>query len=378
MFACRKVLTVLMILLSLKSGVKTQCVQNGSKVSCERIKQITPGFLSTIYENVTSIEINNRNEISEVAARTFKSIKNLERLTIRWSRIKKIYGETVRDLPNLKYLFLNYNGITEIYTPAFLNLPKLQKVYLSYNNLTVVRKGIFRNVTQLESIILSHNNINHFEDESFQEVTNLKKLTLDHNKLETIFLHDILSHPEKLETLWLHNNSLTFITNYMLQKLTNLKILNIGFNQISVIESGSFQHTPNLNTLVLTHNKLKDIDGDIFPRSGMDFLKNLYLDHNRLMYLTSKFFVRSSGLRKITLMGNPWFCQCLKEIYSVLNENGIEEKCQGPFSKGQRPVCVNGDVLDSCRHTYNAQLSAKFLKYMKDFPVYVHALDCHL
>ncbi|CAG9859259.1 unnamed protein product [Phyllotreta striolata] len=374
------VLASLVYFILVSSGAYSDCVRNGNSLVCNNLGQISGRIFDDSYRNITDIKVDNKNEHTDLLNNAFIKMPHLTKISVVNSRIDSIYSTSIQNLTNLKQLWFSRDGITKIHQSAFTNLPSLEKIYLSHNELKSITKGILSNTTALKSIILSHNKISTIENEAFFDLPNLKMLALDHNELSTVFVHKLVSHPGVLELLWLHNNSLTLLTNYMLEKLGNLQTLNAGFNEISTVEANCFQHTPNLVTLVLTHNRLKELDGEVFPRSGMQLLRNLYLDNNLLMYLSSTFFIRAGGLKRATLMGNPWHCGCLEEIYRVFRENGIEEKCQGIFIDNQRPICVGGDVVNKhCSHVYSRELSEKYMNYMKRFPVpYVRGFRCVL
>ncbi|KAJ8927331.1 hypothetical protein NQ314_020217 [Rhamnusium bicolor] len=341
------------------------CDNVNNRVLCTSVNEVSNVTLSPLEDisSVTEIEIRNNSEL-HLSASAFKSTVNLERVVIEFNNINNIFSDTFKDLP-LKYVSIQYNNIKTIFPRAFSDLPDITKLILTGNNLKEIPRRVFSNLP-IQELKLSKNNISTIEDMALENLPNLKNLKLDHNKLVSIFVHRILSYPTQLEILWLHNNSLTMVTNYMLQKLANLTVLNLGFNSISVIEPNSFVQTPKLGTLVLTHNQLKEIDGSIFPRTGLVYLKKLYLDNNKLMFLSSNFLFPLNGLRRITLVGNPWYCSCLNDVQILLAENKILEKCAEDYNNGKRPVCVSEIVADNvCRHTYNEALSEKYETYKK-------------
>nr|XP_023029071.1 leucine-rich repeat-containing G-protein coupled receptor 4-like [Leptinotarsa decemlineata] len=345
---------------------------------CDSVTELSEIYFDDNLENVKSLTIVNAHSELWVPVSAFRPFRNLEVLDIENIRIRRLYGDTFKDLP-LKKIFIQNDGVEEIFPGTFRNLSLLQTLNVKNNNLSTVSKGIFKDLPMLTSLTLSKNQISSIENSALENLSMLSKLHLDNNKLHTVFVHKIVSHPEKLVILWLHNNSLTFVSNYMLEKLTQLKLLNLGFNRISAIEANAFDQTPQLVTLVLTHNKLKEVDGSIFPISGMNYLEKLYLDNNELMFLSSSFFLRQNSLKKITLVGNPWACACLDVINRILMENGVMEKCQDLYVSGLRPICVNRYASDKvCSYKYDSELSNIYLDYRKKFPLYVNLLSCYL
>ncbi|KAJ8921842.1 hypothetical protein NQ315_008474 [Exocentrus adspersus] len=313
----------------------------------------------------------------EVRSNSFKSATKIRTLIISHNRIiNKIYRNSFQDLP-VHSLKLTNNSISSIFPRAFSNLSLLEALQVDYNNLQEIPTGVFVNLP-VKSLKLSHNKIFTIKNAALEDLSNLNKLMLDHNNLETIFLHKILKYPQRLEILWLHNNSLTAVSNYMLLKMNNLKILNLGFNPLTSIEPNSFSQTPKLNYLVLTNTHLKEIDGNVFPRTGMDYLENMYLDNSKLMYLKSNFFVGLGSLRKVTLVGNPWLCPCLTAVERILAENNVREMCAEAYTNGSRPICVNDQVNNECKPIYNEALSEKYERYKTEHPFYTPTINCIL
>ncbi|XP_018562323.1 leucine-rich repeat-containing protein 15-like [Anoplophora glabripennis] len=372
---------VFLITLVLANSVKkseSSCESVNYEVKCDSVRDITSAVIEKIpgINKVTRLYIKFSPHLI-IFPRAFSAAVNLERVIISYNKIDRISSGTFKDLP-VKYINLGHNGINNIFPAAFSNLKFLESLRVDGNNLKQIPLGVFINLP-MQDLALSKNNIPAIENMALENLPNLKKLRLDNNKLESIFVHRILTYPERLELLWLHNNSLTTVSNYMLQKLTNLKILNLGFNSISLIEPNSFEQTPKLNYLVLTHNHLKEIDGSIFPNTGMQFLEKMYLDNNKLMFLSSNFLVGLRKLKKITIVGNPWICSCLNTVQRLLAENNIQDMCNEEYNSGSRPVCVNENVDDTeCRYSYNDNLSERFETYKKDHPLYRRIISCIL
>ncbi|CAH1103703.1 unnamed protein product [Psylliodes chrysocephalus] len=357
MFVIRFVLVSCFGLVILKS-VEAEFIKGyaGGVLVCENVTKITREVLNENYENFKSIRIWNTSEPFGISP--FTNMKNLKIIQIGGSRIGIIYSETFKDLSHLQYVYIDHVIIGDIQESVFYNLPQLEKVEIMYTNIPFLRKGIFRNVPQLSLIYLQNNNIRYIENEPFYNVPYLKVLLL-------------------------HNNLLTVVTKDMMYNLANLVHLNLANNSISIIEKNSFDATPILTKLNLEDNQLKTLDLDIFPSTGMENLKVIYLNSNQLMYLPSKFFTRTPALEEIGLSHNPWFCPCLFKIYGILNRSNIREvwvkeiciksrdnpcKKPMPFSPWRLPICINRNVLDiNCINTYSPKLSGKYLKYTKDY-----------
>lgn len=312
-----------------------------------------------VHQSVDSLTIRNGFNGPSLPQYIFQSSK-VKRISINDCKIKNIRENTFVDLLAV-YISLRDNKIEAILPGAFKKLTQLERLSLTHNNLKVVQAGVFTNLP-IADLTLSHNLIDTIEDVAFVNLPNLKKLRLDSNRIENFFISKIIDDPSRLEILWLHNNFLKALTNYMLQGLINLTLLNVGFNKIETIEEGTFGQTPKLQTLVLTNNVIKELDGSVFPREGLRTLENIYLDNNVLMYLPSSFFFRLNFLKKVTLVGNPWLCPCLDVISRILYDNGIKEKCRNEYGSGGKPVCVSEPSEKICSFKYNNDLSVKYLQ----------------
>ncbi|CAH1110009.1 unnamed protein product [Psylliodes chrysocephalus] len=334
-------------------SIEAQCVSsyNGIGLVCKDIKKISREILNENYEDTLLFHIINTTEPLGLSA--FKNMKNLIYLKISGGKIGIIFSNTFKDMPLLQEVDIESVRIEEIQESTFFNLPGLEKVTITNIDISFLRRGIFRNVPELSHISLRNSNLRYIESESFYEVP-------------------------KLESLFLDKNLLTIVKKNMLYKLTNLNTLILAYNNISIIENNSFDHTPNLSILDLTNNQLKELDWNMFPTTGMKYLKGIYLYNNLLMYLPSNFFTRLPNLGKIFLNHNPWFCPCLRDIERTLYENNILElslpkssklKWLAPEQPSPRiPICINKNVSDNiCTNTYSEELSKKYSKYLKDY-----------
>lgn len=346
------IVSVICLFVIRKAHAKCHIVK--SVATCESID-----IPEQVYRSVDVLEIENGVKETFLPKYLFRYSK-LDKLSISNCNITKISADTFVDL-SCSYISLVNNSIEVIFPGAFRNLTRLDKLLIGRNKLKTIESEVFINLP-ISVLTLSRNSIETIEDTALKGLPNLKKLHLDNNQLDNVFVHKIIDYPSRLEILWLHNNSIKLLTNYMLKELRNLKLLNVGFNKIDTIEDATFGQTPQLDTLVLTHNLIKEMNGDVFPQKGLNFLKKLYLDHNELMFLTSRFFLRLNVLKRITLVGNPWLCPCLDDISRILYDNQIMERCQNEYNSGGKPVCISDPSQSSCTYKYNDELCNKYIQ----------------
>lgn len=308
-----------------------------------------------------------QNAINNLSRDVIKNFLKLKTLHFYSNKIEIIRNETLEN-QNLEILAFYECSVKTIENDAFVNLPKLKELRITINNLTQIQKKVFNNLP-IRTLALSGNQISQIEKLSFANLPNLEYLFLDNNNLSEFNVPEFVTNLSKLKRLWLHQNKISEITNYMLEGLTNLSVLNLGFNRISQIEPKSFEQTPKLTTLVLAHNFLKILDGSVLPSVGLQELKILYLDHNRLMYLSSNFLFRLNSLKLITIGGNPWSCPCLDLVLRWLDDNNVDLKCDKEFFNGERPTCVvplrkNSDV---CVYSYDERSFNLFKNYYETY-----------
>lgn len=318
------------------------------------------------FTNVELIEkLNIFQAVNGIGSNAFYHFRALRILNFTQNQIGTIPKRIFKNF-NLKFLSFVNCGIKEIEARAFESLPQLDYLQITGNLLSTIKRDVFANLS-VRTLDLSNNGIKKIEKSAFSELVNLARLFLHTNHLSKFSAQEHLSfgHLPKLNNLVIYNNNLSAINQYMLEGLTNLQGLNLGFNQISNIEPFSFSQTPTLQILALGHNNLKELNSNILPNQGFANLKSLYLDHNKLMFLTSNFLLRLQGLKGITIGGNPWVCPCLDLIFNWLNDANVELSCDGTFLRGEKPICVVPGDANVCTYSYDLKL----------YRTYTHSLE---
>lgn len=343
------------------TNVDATCTVDNKFASCDSWDN--PQY---IYDNVEGIEIRNVSDKALLPQNLLRATK-FTAIDIIYCRIPKILAETFVDLP-VEYLTLSNNGIEYIQPGAFRNLTVLYSLHLNNNKLKNITAGIYNDLP-IRTLTLSRNDIATIEDSSLKGLKQLYCLYLDSNKIESIFIHKIVEFPDQIEIVFLQNNHIRNLTRLMMKRLSNLLELNLGFNRIETIQPRTFELTPKLLSLVLSGNLLREIDANIFPKRGSN-IQGLCLNHNQLMFLSSNVFFRLNSMKKVSLVGNPWLCPCLKLISKLLYDNQIREHTTLEFESGEQPVCISDFSINGCEYVYKTKLCERYFEFVNNAPVY--------
>jgi hypothetical protein len=164
--------------------------------------------------------------------------------------------EVPKDLQhNVTILNLSDNNITTIKRHDFSNMAKVKKINLSYNKIHTITDGSFEDARDLEELNLSYNNIYRFPRNIFSRNNNLTKVYLKKN--------------------WLHEIGYLPKTAHILES-TSLTYLDISFCNVTSISPEAFSGLPNLETLNMSGNSLKELDVEIIKQ--LKSLKELHIE----------------------------------------------------------------------------------------------------
>lgn len=269
------------------------------------------------------------------------------------------------DLTRVTNISWQYSTIRFISPGAFNNTST--NIYLSHlsvqhTNLTVIVPGVFSNLACLR-LILSGNQINIIDNGAFYNIVGLTELRLGENALTKFNGEDIVGEAPDLTRLFLGKNWITTLNEYSFRGMTNLKYLDLSHNLISTVEDGTFAETPFIVIILLSSNRLKNLNPYMFAVSMYNF-KLLNVAHNRLQYLSFAFLSRIASLEVMNLIGNPWSCPCLDLVLRFMNDNDVNVVPSSDDFKGKRPICVSKTKVCIYRYdkdTYELYTSASKL-----------------
>ncbi|XP_076022686.1 toll-like receptor 9 isoform X1 [Genypterus blacodes] len=259
--------------------------------------------------------------------------------------LKKGPFETMK---KLVYLNMAFNRIDLYYSDAFIGLrPTLRVLDLSNNQFHFEMKGMghrfefLQHLTNLEVLSLANNKIgmridqrlissslkylyfsgNHLDYmwasnnnyiHFFQNLSNLIYLDISENELRSVSRHVLCSLPRSIKTLSISNNRLKYFPWENITALSNLCHLDLRSNHLTYLPYAAIQFGMNLSLLDLSHNRIGSVPMTFFE--NFQSLRYLYLNHNHIKQLSQRFlpapFRNGSALKRVTLHGNPFRCDC--------------------------------------------------------------------
>ncbi|XP_043374776.1 extracellular matrix protein 2 isoform X3 [Dermochelys coriacea] len=180
---------------------------------------------------------------------------DLTSLELEGNTITSIPDEAFNGIPNLERLDLSKNNITSpgIGSQAFKILKKLKRLYMDENALEHIPPEL---PSALEELKINENHLHAIDEDSLQELKNLVTLELESNKLSEANVSPLAFRPLKsLSYLRLGRNKFRTVPQGLPTSIEELYLEN---NQIEEISEICFNHTSNINIIVLKHNKLEE------------------------------------------------------------------------------------------------------------------------
>lgn len=258
-------------------------------------------------------------------------------------------------------LDLSHNRIENIVHGCFED-SSITSINLSNNKLTNLQVGQL-NVPSVERLILSHNTINFFAPGCFHP--NLKYLNLEDCYISDLNV-DIFNNTIDLQTLILSNNKLKTVPEIPgLQ--SSLEYLDLSHNEITDIAPNAISSLYGLRTLDLSYNKLRTIHAEDFADIA---LEKLYLHWNILVNIDPNVPDRVLYLREFSFAGNPWPCPCLQQIERFVEMRNITQPpCDIKyFKQSNLPICMDyGDSRCIGREQLNSAEYVRFLRATRRF-----------
>ncbi|CAD7003673.1 unnamed protein product [Ceratitis capitata] len=271
------------------------------------------------------------NSIQSIANGAFQPLSKLIILNLAGNSLRQLSKETFRGLEraSLQYLDLSSNDLTTLVAELFAPLGKLQILNLGSNQLSSPTPALFAGLPLLRKLYMYENDMDALLANTFANLTALDTLDVSGNNIQ------------KLDADVFGTTSLPRFRKLLI-KTNNMK----RFNELTSLDKRLFEPLRHLRKLHLGNNLIEEIPFDVLDI--FNELTELLLDNNKLSFLPELNATHFPNLRKFSLEGNPWQCQCLDELFDWLNAKKVEYfRPQSPFFQGEKSLCVVSDQ-DSC------------------------------
>lgn len=201
-----------------------------------------------------------------------KRFQKLEIIDMSGTEIIKIEANSLNLCKDLRILQFYMNKIDEIPENLLDQNKKLLNLYIAYNDIKTLPENLLSGLRELKLLDLSYNKIDNLPDNIFKDLGTLKDLNLEANNLETlepVLFEDLVN----LEKLNLNSNGILELEIVLLTPLTKLKKLELKNNNLTIIHADSFPLQANIDTVVLSKNKIIAIDELFINQCGVSNLK---------------------------------------------------------------------------------------------------------
>ncbi|OCT85588.1 hypothetical protein XELAEV_18023759mg [Xenopus laevis] len=253
-----------------------------------------PPLPSGCFISETTVSCSNA-KLKQIPAISDPDVKSIE---LTDNAITAIPKEAFNGMPNLERIDLTRNSLTSngIDSQAFKSLKKLNRLYLDGNLLNHMLTEL---PSSLEELKLNDNKLEGLKRHSMEDLTNLITLEMEGNQLSEGNVSPLAFKPLKhLAYLRLGKNKFRTIPQGL---PVSIEELHLESNEIEEIVETSFNHTKNLHTVVLRHNKLEESRIDPLTWIFHKNLESIDLSYNKL-YQVPSYLPKS--LQHLVLVGN--------------------------------------------------------------------------
>ncbi|XP_077194774.1 leucine-rich repeats and immunoglobulin-like domains protein 3 [Paroedura picta] len=321
-------------------------------INSNRIVSLEPGSFDNLSSTLQVLKLN-KNRVAFIPQKMFK-LSQLQHLEMNRNKIKMIDGLTFQGLSALKSLRIQRNGLVRLMDGAFWGLSNMEILQLDHNNLTEITKGWLYGLRMLQQLHLSQNAISRISPDAWEFCQKLSELDLTYNHLAR--LEDLsFVGLSLLVRLNIGDNKVNYIADCAFRGLSSLQILDLKNNEISwTIEdmNGAFSGLDKLRWLLLQGNRIRSITKKAF--SGLDALEHIDLSNNAIMSVQGNTFSQMKKLKELHLNTSSLLCDCqLKWLPEWLVDNNFQNfvnaTCAHPqILKGRNifAVSLDGFVCD--------------------------------
>ncbi|KFB36689.1 hypothetical protein ZHAS_00003855 [Anopheles sinensis] len=269
--------------------------------------------------NLTELHLA-RNRLYVIPFQVFKELRSLEVLDLSSNMLVSFLDNFFLLNKQLRVLRLNGNIIEKISKNALYGLRRLQSLDLSANKLVFIDRNAFDTLDELRYLNVNQNQIYILPSTVFSALRALRTLDLSSNLMRSL-PNSIFAAQHSLVRLHLDATNLESLSNWVARNnhtvnreiLRNLRYLSIRNNtRLKEIEPCVFRNVPNLETLLLSNNRLTAL-----PKEIGELRRLRYLDvaSNDIMYIPEQ--IRTlHELQYANFLDNDYGCDC--HMYWIL------------------------------------------------------------
>ncbi|XP_050509039.1 carboxypeptidase N subunit 2-like [Diabrotica virgifera virgifera] len=305
----------------------------------------------------------------------FDNLQKIEVIKITKTDARRLVEGTFRSSTTLRELYLPENNISIIDDYTFGHLTALTHLFLNNNKLKSFSSFKITEGFNIKYLNLGNNIFEEMVDTALYNLKSLTYLNLDGNKFKNISMGKLINNPKTVKAVSMSNNLLTYIRLEFFDPLINLEDLNLAFNKISYIGS-AFLYMEKLKTLILSYNNLAKLDTYDIPLLCHSSLEYLAIDHNLIMFIDLNVVDNLPFVKKIAIMGNPWYCNCLRNYRKALQERKIQEISASDYVNTKRTVCF-ADLTTKCSISTSKFVSV-VLEDDRGLSLDTNTTSCHL
>lgn len=292
----------------------------------------------------------------------FSLLVNLKHLSFRNNPKIKYIPNEITQLQKLISLDLSGTSIQYIPINIISQMPNLEHFYLDSVNLinTNYKKKDYKKIKHLQVLSLSLN-INIILSLNIISITNLQKLYLKKTNITDTLFKDIILNIPKLSYLYLDYNEISIIPENIDIKLQHLKVLTLSHNKITNIDLQLFNLT-NLLSLYLCYNQIKNISSNI---NKLVNLIELDLSANKIKHIPEELY-DLKNLEHIGLSKNkieyisPNLCKLQNLISLNLEYNRINQfNIDLSKMKMIKDIKLSNNLLTKIPHLFAKKISKK-------------------
>ncbi|KAG5677588.1 hypothetical protein PVAND_007337 [Polypedilum vanderplanki] len=214
--------------------------------------QYLPIRVNDIFPNLIAYYAQNF-EIKHLKKENFKSMKNLQFLSLRNNEIGTIDENAFNDVTDLNHLDLAENKIRNLNSKTFKNNLKLEKIHFFANQINSITPEHFNHLIKLKYLDMCRNQLTKIDTSIFNSLVNLEVFHFCENKLASLPA-DIFYNFGNLKGINLAVNQLTTLDEKIFNKNQKLEKVELFSNKISKLDSKIFDNKPNLICVDLDKN----------------------------------------------------------------------------------------------------------------------------